>query len=163
MKRQAHHVAWRAGLQQKSFAKRGDLLRGGRMGGGPEGAVLLEPFLDGFGEADVAAQRLGTKEFVAEDFVPLKNEETPEFAVRHFPRGLRRGAGGRKVSLLAVVVFERGDGGGLRPPFLGKTCVSAPSVFLLLDCRASPLPSFASCKTPSRLFRVTPPELENSC
>ena len=48
------------------------------VGGGPEGAVLLEPFLDGLVEADVVPEFFRSEKFVPQDLVHLQQEEAPE-------------------------------------------------------------------------------------
>lgn len=51
------------------------------MGGGPDGAVLLELLFARLREADVVVELLRTKTFVAEHFFALEDEETPKCAL----------------------------------------------------------------------------------
>ena len=83
------------------------------MGGGPEGAVLLEPFCDGRAEAHVVTKFFAAQVFVAEDFVHLVQEEAPEFRQRRIVRGVEtHGRVGVLVESLndGVVFLEGRDG-----------------------------------------------------
>jgi len=86
------------------------LVLGGGVGGGPEGAVEMEPLFDGFREADVPVELLGSKIFVAKDLFAFEHEETPEPAVGDFVGGLGGGVRGLGVFLLAYEVGQSGDG-----------------------------------------------------
>ena len=86
------------------------LVLGGGMGGGPEGAVLLEPLFDRSRETDVVFDLLRAEIFVEEDLFAFEHEEAPELAVGNFAGGLGGGALGLLVFLQAGEVAQGGDG-----------------------------------------------------
>jgi len=75
------------------------LIGGGGMGGGPEGAVFLEPFCDGGAQAHVVAEFFAAQVFVAEDFVHFVEEEAPELGQRRIVRGVETH---RRIGFLVV-------------------------------------------------------------